>query len=60
LAREAGVPLVAIGGLSLAHASELGRLGVVPAVISDLLASGDSPSAVAARAAAWQAALRAT
>lgn len=57
MAREADVPLVAIGGLTLAHAPELGRLGVVPAVISDLLASGDSPSAIAARANAWQTSL---
>jgi thiamine-phosphate pyrophosphorylase len=57
LARVAGVPLVAIGGLTLAHAPELGRLGVVAAVISDLLADGDAPSAVARRAAAWQRAL---
>lgn len=57
LARAAQVPLVAIGGLTLAVAPELGRLGVVAAVISDLLADGDDPAAVAHRAAAWQRAL---
>ncbi len=57
LASAAQVPLIAIGGLTLAHAPELGRLGVVPAVISDLLADGDSPSAVSERAVAWQRAL---
>jgi len=56
LANAAGVPLVAIGGLTLSLARELGRLAV-PAVISDLLADGAEPGAVAARAAAWQAAL---
>lgn len=57
LARAAQVPLVAIGGLTLGVAGELGRLGVVAAVISDLLADGDTPAAVAQRAAAWQRAL---
>ncbi|RYZ03596.1 MAG: thiamine phosphate synthase [Myxococcales bacterium] len=57
LSRAAGVPLVAIGGLTLEVARELGRLGVVAAVISDLLAAGDSPSAIAERAGAWQRAL---
>lgn len=57
LARAAQVPLIAIGGLTLEVAPELGRLGVLPAVISDLLADGDTPSAVAERAAAWQRAL---
>lgn len=56
-ARTAEVPLVVIGGLTLAVASELARAGVVAAVISDLLASGDSPEAVAERAGAWQRAL---
>jgi len=56
LARAAGVPLVAIGGLTLDLAPELQKLAI-PAVISDLLADGIEPRAVAARAAAWQAAL---
>jgi thiamine-phosphate pyrophosphorylase len=57
LARAAGVPLVVIGGLTLEVAPELGRRGVVAAVISDLLADGDAPEAIAARALAWQRAL---
>lgn len=56
-ARRAGVPLVAIGGLQLELAAELGRLGVTAAVISDLLSDGASPAALAGRAAAWQTAL---
>lgn len=56
MAAEAGVPLVAIGGLTLSHAPTLARLAV-PAVISDLLANGGEPAAVAARALAWQSAL---
>src|SRR6187402_199383 len=42
LARAAGVPLVAIGGLELEVGSELGAAGVLTAVISDLLADGPS------------------
>jgi thiamine-phosphate pyrophosphorylase len=57
LSKAADVPLVAIGGLTLEHAPALGRIGVVAAVISDLLADGDDVSAVAARAIAWQGAL---
>ncbi|MDF3068246.1 MAG: thiamine-phosphate diphosphorylase [Polyangiaceae bacterium] len=57
LAHAAQVPLVAIGGLTLEEAAELGRLGVIAAVISDLLAGGDAPSAIAERANAWQRAL---
>jgi thiamine-phosphate pyrophosphorylase len=57
LAQAAGVPLVAIGGLTPAVASELGRHAVVAAVISDLLADGSDAAAVAARAVAWQQAL---
>jgi thiamine-phosphate pyrophosphorylase len=56
-ATATGVPLVAIGGLALRHAPELGKLPLLVAVISDLLADGDAPRAIAARAAAWQAAL---
>lgn len=56
LANAAGVPLVAIGGLTLSQAAELRALAV-PAVISDLLADGVELDAVKARAAAWQAAL---
>lgn len=57
LARAAGVPLVAIGGLELEVGSELGAAGVLTAVISDLLADGARFEAVAARSAAWQRAL---
>jgi thiamine-phosphate pyrophosphorylase len=57
LARAAGVPLVAIGGLELGHTAELASLGVMAAVISDLLADGTSRTSVAARAHAWQTAL---
>jgi thiamine-phosphate pyrophosphorylase len=56
MADAAGVPLIAIGGLTLSHAAELRPLAVA-AVISDLLADGKEPARVAARAAAWQAAL---
>jgi thiamine-phosphate pyrophosphorylase len=57
LAQTAGVPLVAIGGLTLPLAPELGKLQLLAAVISDLLADGDAAAAIAARAVAWQAAL---
>jgi len=57
LAQAAAIPLVAIGGLTLQHAPALATLGVVPAVISDLLADGDDAHAIAARASAWQALL---
>jgi thiamine-phosphate pyrophosphorylase len=57
VAAAAQVPLVAIGGLGLGVAEALGKAGVVAAVISDLLHDGDSVSAVAARAQAWQTAL---
>lgn len=57
LAARAQIPLVAIGGLGLGVAEELGKTGVIAAVISDLLLDGDASSAVAARARAWQAAL---
>ena len=56
-ARQAQVPLVAIGGLGLGVAEALGQAGVMAAVISDLLVDGDARAAVAARASAWQAAL---
>jgi thiamine-phosphate pyrophosphorylase len=55
LARARGVPLVAIGGLTLASVKKLGDLGVVAAVISDLLVDG--PEGVRARANALQNAL---
>jgi thiamine-phosphate pyrophosphorylase len=58
-ARCSGIPLVAIGGLTLDVASELRELGVVAAVISDLLTDGASPQQIAARAQAWQDALSA-
>jgi thiamine-phosphate pyrophosphorylase len=60
LAARAQVPLVAIGGLELSAAEALGKAGVMAALISDLLLDGDTSSAVAARANAWQAALRQT
>lgn len=53
-ARAAAVPLVAIGGLTLDVAPKLASLGVIGAVISDLFAGGDSLSAIAARAQAFQ------
>jgi thiamine-phosphate pyrophosphorylase len=56
-ARAAGIPLVAIGGLTLPFASDLAKTGAVAAVISDLLADGHTASPIAARAAAWQRAL---
>ena len=57
LARAADIPLVVIGGLTLEAAPSLRPHAVVAAVISDLVADGTSPSAIATRAAAWQAAL---
>lgn len=57
MAEAASIPLVVIGGLTLAHAPALARHAVIPAVISDLLADGSDPAAIAARAAAWQAQL---
>lgn len=57
LARAADVPLVVIGGLTLSIAPRLRELGVVAAVISDLLAGGHDPLALAARARDWQNAL---
>jgi thiamine-phosphate pyrophosphorylase len=57
LARAAGIPLVAIGGLTLDVAPELAKGSVVAAVISDLLADGDAASAISARAKRWQVAL---
>jgi thiamine-phosphate pyrophosphorylase len=57
LAREAQVPLVAIGGLTLSVASDVARSGALAAVISDLLADGTAADQIAARARAWQASL---
>jgi thiamine-phosphate pyrophosphorylase len=59
-ARAAAIPLVAIGGLSLAVAPQLAKHGVVAAVISDLLADGPTATRIAGRARAWQSALGAT
>jgi thiamine-phosphate pyrophosphorylase len=59
-AREAGVPLVAIGGVTLDRAAELERLATASAVIQALLLPAPSPSwqeEVAARARALHAAL---
>ncbi len=57
LARAAKIPLVAIGGLTLNVAAQLARHSMLAAVISDLLADGTDPTAVAARSTAWQGAL---
>lgn len=57
LARAAGVPLVAIGGLTLPIAEKLAPYPLLAAVISDLLADGTDPNVIAARANAWQNAL---
>jgi thiamine monophosphate synthase len=57
LAQEAGVPLVAIGGLTLEVAGDVARSGAVAAVISDLLANGTAVDGIARRARDWQAAL---
>jgi thiamine-phosphate pyrophosphorylase len=56
-ASELATPLVAIGGLTLRDAGQLCRLGVVPAVISDLLANGHDAAQISARALEWQGAL---
>jgi thiamine-phosphate pyrophosphorylase len=53
----AGVPIVAIGGITLARAGELAGLGVAVAVISDLLPAPATPDLlreVTARARAFQ------
>lgn len=60
LARAARIPLVAIGGLTLAVAGDVGRAGALAAVISDLLADGLEASRIAGRARAWQTELAAT
>jgi thiamine-phosphate pyrophosphorylase len=57
LAHDAGVPLVAIGGLTLAVASDVARCGALAAVISDLLSDGTGVDDIAGCARAWQAAL---
>lgn len=56
-ARAAGVPLVAIGGLTLRVAPELSQHALLAAVISDLVADGPNTSAITSRAQAWQQAL---
>lgn len=50
IARAAGVPLVAIGGITAAHARELAPLADACAVIGDLYPEGASLSDVTARA----------
>lgn len=57
LARAADVPLCVIGGLTLNVAPQLARHSLLAAVISDLLADGTEPTAIAARSTAWQRAL---
>jgi thiamine-phosphate pyrophosphorylase len=60
LARRADIPLVAIGGLTLSVAADVGGAGALGAVISDLLAEGSAGERIAERARAWQSALGAT
>jgi thiamine-phosphate pyrophosphorylase len=55
LAREAGIPLVAIGGISLERASEVAAYASSAAIISGLYCA--SSEAVTARARAFHAAL---
>ncbi|MBL8611147.1 MAG: thiamine phosphate synthase [Myxococcales bacterium] len=57
LARRARIPLVAIGGITLERAPEVGRLTPVAAVIGDVLAAGASESSITARARALGSAL---
>jgi thiamine-phosphate pyrophosphorylase len=56
-ARAANIPLCVIGGLTLSVAPQLARYSLLAAVISDLLADGTDPVAVASRSSAWQSAL---
>ena len=56
-ARDAGVPLVAIGGITLERAPSIARCGALAAVIAGLLPERGELSEVAARAAAFQRAL---
>jgi thiamine-phosphate pyrophosphorylase len=56
-ARAAGCPLVAIGGITLAHAPALAELGVVAAVILDLIPASGALAEVEARALSLQRAL---
>ncbi len=57
LARAAGVPLVAIGGITLERGPDVARADALGAVIGDLLADGPSGDAIAKRARALQTAL---
>ena len=60
IARAAGVPLVAIGGITLARVHELAPYADACAVIGDLFLPGASLAEVVERAKAFQAALGAT
>lgn len=60
MARAAGVPLVAIGGITLADAAALAPLADACAVIGDLFPEGASLADVTERARAFQAALTRT
>ena len=57
-AERAGIPLVAIGGIDLARAAEVGRIVPCAAVISGLITDVTDIAGVAERARAFAAALR--
>jgi len=57
MTRAAGIPLVAIGGITLARAREVGAIADACAVIADLVPPGASLAEVTERARAFQAAL---
>ncbi|HOU94845.1 MAG TPA: thiamine phosphate synthase, partial [Polyangiaceae bacterium] len=50
LARQANCPLVAIGGIDLARARAVAAHATCAAVIAELFAAGDAPTAIAAHA----------
>jgi thiamine-phosphate pyrophosphorylase len=56
-AREMGVPLVAIGGITLSDATKVGALADACAVVGDLFPAGATLGSVSERALAFQAAL---
>ncbi len=59
MARAAGIPLVAIGGITLARAQEVGQIADACAVIADLYPEGATLRDVTERARAFQVALSA-
>jgi thiamine-phosphate pyrophosphorylase len=59
-AREMGVPLVAVGGITLGDAARIGALADACAVVGDLFPAGATFAAVSERALAFQAALAAS